>query len=106
MARLKRVPGERPLFWVGSSKEDLMAFPEPVQDEIGTALSVAQFGGKHPSAKPWRGEGRGVFEVVEDHRGNTVGRFTQFDLKGQCMFFTRFKRNPPPASARRRGMWI
>ena len=71
MARLKRVPGERPLFWVGSSKEDLLAFPEPVQDEIGTALSVAQFGGKHPSAKPWRGEGPGVFEVVEDHRGNT-----------------------------------
>ena len=71
MARLKRVPGERPLFWVGSSKEDLLAFPEPVQDEIGTALSVAQFGGKHPSVKPWRGEGPGVFEVVEDHRGNT-----------------------------------
>ena len=71
MARLKRVPGERPLFWVGSSKEDLLAFPEPVQDEIGAALSVAQFGGKHPSVKPWRAEGPGVFEVVEDHRGNT-----------------------------------
>jgi len=70
MARLKRVPGERPLFWMGSSKDDLMAFPEAVQDEIGTALSVAQFGGKHPSAKPWRGEGSGVFEIVEDHRGD------------------------------------
>jgi phage-related protein len=56
---------------VGSSKEDLLAFPEPVQDEIGTALSVAQFGGKHPRAKPWRGEGPGVFEIVEDHRGDT-----------------------------------
>ncbi len=43
MARLKRVPGERPLYWVGSSKEDLLGFPERVQDEIGTALSVAQF---------------------------------------------------------------
>ena len=68
MARPKGVPGERPLF---SSKDDLLAFPEPVQDEIGTALSVAQFGGKHPSAKPWRAEGPGVFEVVEDHRGDT-----------------------------------
>jgi phage-related protein len=71
MARLKRALGERPLFWVGSSKEDLRAFPEEVQDHIGTALSVAQFGGKHPRAKPWRGEGPGVFEVVEDHRGDT-----------------------------------
>ena len=71
MTRPKRVPGEKPLFWTGSSKEDLWAFPETVIDEIGTALSVAQFGGKHPSAKPWRGEGPGVFEVVEDHRADT-----------------------------------
>ena len=71
MTRPKRVPGEKPLFWTGSSKDDLLAFPEAVIDEIGTALSVAQFGGKHPSAKPWRGEGPGVFEVVEDHRGDT-----------------------------------
>jgi phage-related protein len=71
VTRPKRVPGEKPLFWIGSSREDLLAFPETVKDEIGTALSVAQFGGKHPSAKPWRGEGPGVFEVVEDHRGDT-----------------------------------
>ncbi len=68
MARPKRVPGEKPLFWTGSSKDDLLGFPEAVIDQIGTALSVAQFGGKHPSAKSWRGEGPGVFEVVEDHQ--------------------------------------
>jgi phage-related protein len=71
MTRPRRVPGEKPLFWVGSGKDDLLAFPETVKDEIGTALSVAQFGGKHPQAKPWRGEGPGVFEVVEDYRGDT-----------------------------------
>src|ERR1700682_5531678 len=71
MTRPKRVPGEKPLFWTGSSKDDLLAFPEAVIDEIGTALSVAQFGGKHPSAKPWKGEGPGVFEIVDDFMGNT-----------------------------------
>ena len=71
MTRPKRAAGEKPLFWIASSREDLLAFPETVKDEIGTALSVAQFGGKHPTAKPWRGEGPGVFEVVEDHRGDT-----------------------------------
>ena len=71
MTRSKRVPGEKPLFWTGSSKDDLSAFPEAVKDEIGAALSVAQFGGKHPRTKPWRGEGPGVFEVVEDHRADT-----------------------------------
>ena len=71
MTRPRRVRGEKPLFWTGSSKNDLLAFPEAVKDEVGTALSVAQFGGRHPHAKPWRGEGPGVLEVVEDHCGDT-----------------------------------
>jgi len=71
MTRPKRIPGERPLFWIGSSKDDLLAFPEAVKDDIGTALSVAQFGGKHPSSKPWKGLGPGIFEIVEHHRGDT-----------------------------------
>jgi phage-related protein len=48
-----------------------MEFPNPVQAEMGNALGVAQFGGKHPSAKPWKGEGAGVFEIVEDFKGDT-----------------------------------
>ena len=71
MARFRRVPGEKPLFWVGSSKDDLLDFPEAVKDEIGIALGVAQFGGKHPKAKPWKGEGPGILEIVEDHRSST-----------------------------------
>jgi phage-related protein len=58
MARSKRVPGEKPLFWIGSAKSDLLDFPEVVKDEIGVALSVAQFGGKHPSASRGRARGR------------------------------------------------
>jgi phage-related protein len=63
--------GERPLDWVGSSKRDFLAFPEPVKDDMGNALGLAQFGGKHPTAKPWKGQGPGVFEIVEDHDGST-----------------------------------
>jgi phage-related protein len=47
-----------------------MAFPEAVKDTVGSALSVAQFGGKHPAAKPWKGLGPGSFEIVEEHDGN------------------------------------
>jgi phage-related protein len=60
------VPGERPLLWVGPSKKDLLTFPDEVIDAIGTALSVAQFGGMHPAAKLWKGQGSGVVEIVED----------------------------------------
>ncbi len=71
MVRPHKVPGEKPLFWVGAAKDDLIEFPNAIKDEIGIALSVAQFGGKHPSAKPWKGEGTGVLEVVSNHRGDT-----------------------------------
>ena len=70
MSRPERTRGEKPLFWVASSLNDLLAFPEKVQKKIGAALSVAQFGGKHPSAKPWKGAGSVVFEIVEDYRSD------------------------------------
>jgi len=45
--------------------------PEPAIRAIGVALGVAQYGGKYRSAKPWKGEGPGVLEVVEDFDGDT-----------------------------------
>jgi phage-related protein len=62
---------ENPVVWVGSAKKDFLAFPDPVIGAMGYALGVAQLGGKHPSAKPWKGDGGGVFEIVEDHSGDT-----------------------------------
>ncbi len=95
MARLRRVAGETPLFWVGSSKEDLLAFPEAVKDEIGTALSVAQFGGKHPKAKPWKGEGPGIFEVIEDHRGDTYRAVYTVRYEGAVYVLHVFQKKSP-----------
>jgi phage-related protein len=69
--RARLLKGERPLDWVGSSKRDFLKFPEPVKEELGNALGLAQFGGKHRKAKPWKGHGPGIFEVVEDHDGDT-----------------------------------
>ena len=69
--RSRLAVGERPLDWIGSSKRDFLEFPDPVKDELGNALGLAQFGGTHPKAKPWKGEGAGVFEAIEDHDGNT-----------------------------------
>ena len=69
MARELRA-GEKPVDWFGSSKKDFLSFPEAVKDTMDAALGVAQFGGKHPMAKPWKGQGPGVFEIVEDDDGN------------------------------------
>lgn len=62
---------EKPLYWVASAKKDYLTFPAEVQDDMGYALGLAQLGGKHPKAKAWKGEGAGVFEILEDHRGDT-----------------------------------
>lgn len=60
------------VMWVGSSREDLRAFPELVQKGVGFALWFAQIGDKHPHAKPLRGfGGGGVLEIIEDSDGNT-----------------------------------
>jgi phage-related protein len=69
---MRRVPtsGEKPLHWVGSSKRDFLGFPKSVQEDMGNALGIAQFGGMAPSAKPWKGLGSGVLEMVESHDGN------------------------------------
>lgn len=48
----------------------LQTFPDEVQDEMGFALFQAQTGEKHIKAKPVKGLGPGVLEVVSDHRGD------------------------------------
>ena len=62
---------EKPLEWIGASRRDLMDFPADVRRVVGYALGVAQLGARHPAAKPWKGEGSGVLEVVESAEGNT-----------------------------------
>jgi phage-related protein len=61
---------ESPLHWVGSSKRDILNFPAAVKEDMGNALGIAQFGGTAPTAKPWKGLGPGVLEIVESHDGN------------------------------------
>jgi len=62
---------EKPLHWVASSKRDFLEFPDPVISDMGYALGIAQLGGKHPHAKPWKGLGPGIFEIVESFDGDT-----------------------------------
>ena len=61
----------RPLFSEGSSKKDFKEFPISAQKDMGVALFVVQLGRMPDSSKPWKGLGSGVYELVEDHRGDT-----------------------------------
>lgn len=61
----------RPLYWEGSSKRDLQAFPLAVQKHLGMSLFIVQSGRRPAASKPWHGLGPDVFELVDDHRGDT-----------------------------------
>lgn len=61
----------KPVIWLGDSLRELKMFPATVQDEMGYAIYLAQCGQKHVSAKPLKGLGSGVLEIVSDHRGDT-----------------------------------
>ena len=97
----------KPLYWVGSSKKDLMSLPELVRDVFGYALHLSQDGKKHAQAKPLKGfGGAGVLEVVEDHLGNTYRAVYTVKLADGVYVFIVFKRNRlvvlPPQSR----IWI
>lgn len=64
-------PAAKPVVWIGDSLERVRSFPPPVKDEIGFALYQAQTGNKHVNAKPMRGLGPGVVEIVSDYRRDT-----------------------------------
>ena len=65
----------KPLYFVGSSQDDISAMPDVVKRVLGFALRKAQEGGKHGKAKPLTGDpkfkGAGVLEVVERHDKDT-----------------------------------
>lgn len=62
----------KPLFWLGSSKKDLLGLPVAVRKLFGHALDTAQRGEQHEAAKVLKGFGSaGVLEIVEDDTGGT-----------------------------------
>jgi phage-related protein len=89
------VEGEKPLDWVGSSKRDFLKFPEAVKDEFGNALGLAQFGGRHPAAKPLKGFGSGVLEIVEQHDGDTYRAVYTIQFREVVYVLHAFQKKSP-----------
>ena len=56
---------------MGSSQKDIQDFPENVKDDVGYALFQVQLGETPGCAKPLKGLGLGVLEIIEDFRGDT-----------------------------------
>ena len=84
---------DKPLEFVGSSKDDLSDFPLEVKRSVGFALRAAQRGGKHPDAKPLSGfGGAGVLEVVSDFDGDTFRAVYTVKFKGVVYVLHAFQK--------------
>jgi len=63
---------QKPTVWIGSSRDDLRAFPDEARRVMGFAINDAQNGDEHPRAKALKGfGGRSLLEVIDDEDGDT-----------------------------------
>jgi len=60
----------RPISWLTPARKAFDGFPERAREVFIDALSVAAEGTKAGIAKPMKGLGSGVFEIVLPYRGN------------------------------------
>ena len=60
----------RPISWIKAARKDFEEFPEDVQGDMLSALTMAAEGSKPDNAKPFKGVDGGVFEIVLKHRGD------------------------------------
>ena len=56
---------------MGDSRKRIRSFPVEVQKSLGDALQLVQFGGMPQDAKPFKGIGSGVYEIVRRFDSDT-----------------------------------
>ena len=100
---MDKPPSLKPLYWLGSSKRDLLSLPGPVEDLFGYALYLAQDGRKHEQAKPLKGFGSaGVLEVVEDWDRSTYRAVYTVRFEGVVFVLHIFQKKSKRGSATRK----
>jgi phage-related protein len=83
----------KPTHFLGSSLNKLRSFPEAVRSEAGFAIYMAQQGGRSMTAAPLAGfGGKGVLEVVIDHRGDTYHAVYTVKFRRAVYVLYAFKR--------------
>jgi phage-related protein len=96
---IPEVPKDKPVEWMGSSLEDLSAFPAPVKRIMGFAIRQAQKGKKHPDARPMQGfGGAAVLEVVEDHNKSTYRAVYTVKFEGVVYVLHAFQKKSKKGS--------
>ncbi|MGV2831941.1 type II toxin-antitoxin system RelE/ParE family toxin [Myxosarcina sp. GI1(2024)] len=76
---------EKSVVWMGDSLKQVKSFPEGVRKDIGSSLYEVQLGDKPNNAKPFKGVGSGVFEIVTRFDSDTYRTVYAVQI-GNCIY--------------------
>ena len=85
----------KPVIWLGDSRKQVQSFPQSVRQDIGTALYDVQLGVTPPLAKPLKGVGSGVFEIVTRFDTNTYRTVYAVQLGKRVYVLHAFQKKSP-----------
>lgn len=89
----------RILRWLGSSLEDLSAFPPDVKRAFGFALREVQKGDTPPGAAPLTQFGAGIYELKESDGGDAYRGVYVVKLKSAVFVLHAFKKKSKSGKA-------
>ena len=87
------MPSDKPVLWMGSSRKDLKAMTDSVQDAVGFVLDRVQKGKTHPDVKPLSGKDlAGVYEIRVDVDQDTYRAVYVLNLGDRIFMLHVFKK--------------
>ena len=86
---------EKSVVWIGDSLKQVKSFPEEVRRSIGSSLYDVQLGNKPFDAKPLKGLGKGVFEIVTRFDSNTYRTVYAVQIKDSIYVLHAFQKKSP-----------
>jgi phage-related protein len=82
----------RPLVWMGDSLKNIRSFPEEVRTSLGYALQLVQAGETPMDTKPFKGVGRGVYEIVKRYDTDTYRAIYVVKIGGKIYVLHAFQK--------------
>ncbi|MGK7957018.1 MAG: type II toxin-antitoxin system RelE/ParE family toxin [Crocosphaera sp.] len=83
------------IIWMGDSLKQVKSFPSEVRREIGSSLFDVQKGDKPDKAKPFKGVGSGVFEIVTRFDGDTYRTIYAVQIGSYIYILHAFQKKSP-----------
>lgn len=82
------------IIWMGDSLKQVRDFPDFVRREIGSSLYDVQKGEQPHNAKPFKGIGSGVFEIVTRFDSDTYRTVYAVKISNYIYVLHAFQKNP------------